>query len=83
MPDENPSMRKPHVWGDMFSIMNNEIDALKGKIRGCSAYSGNLFNLVVVRFEGWHDELLDSIDKATTIPLEALQELRLEVLHSD
>jgi len=53
------------------------------KVRGWNAYSGDLFNLIVGQLEGQHDNFLDPLVKATAILLEALQELRLEVLLSD
>ena len=44
------------------------------------AYIGDLFNLILVKIERRQHELLHSFDEATTILLEALQELCLDVL---
>jgi len=49
-------------------------------IRGREAYIRDLFNLTFVKFERRQYELLHPLDEATTILLEALQELSLDML---
>ena len=49
-------------------------------IRGREAYIGDLFNLIFVKLERRQYELLHPLNEATTILLEALQELSLDML---
>ena len=44
------------------------------------AYIGDLLNLILAKLERWQYELFHSLDEATTILLEAFQELCLDVL---
>ena len=48
-------------------------------VRGRGAYIGDLFNLIFVKLERWQDELLNPLDEATTILLEALQKLSFDM----
>ena len=49
-------------------------------IRGREAYIGDLFNLILAKLERRQYKLLHPLDEATTILLEAFQELCLDVL---
>jgi len=49
-------------------------------IRGREAYIGDLLNLILAKLERRQYEFLHPLDEATTILLEALQELSLDML---
>ena len=56
------------------------MDDILSNISEGEAYIGDLLNLILAKLERWQYELLHPLDKATTILLEALQELSLDVL---
>ena len=58
-------------------------DNFLNKLEGGVLTVGISSTLSFFQLEGWHDKLLDPLDEATTIFLEAFQELRLEMLLED
>ena len=56
------------------------MDDILSNISEREAYIGDLFNLILAKLERRQCELLHPLDEDTTILLEALQELCLDVL---
>ena len=56
------------------------MDDILSNISEREAYIGDLFNLILAKLERRQYELLHPLDEATTILLEAFQELCLDVL---
>ena len=56
------------------------MDDILSNISEREAYIGDLFNFILAKLERRQYELLHPLDEATTILLEALQELSLDVL---